>query len=180
MDFSFGDGQMQTDNNNGAGNVNNTKNNVTNITNQTVAPDDDTTNLDDINNGDNSNNNDDKGNNNNDDKGNNKGNNDGNDKSTDNDDSELSQGDVVEIGNNSYTVDDKGNLVDASGNIFKEAKDVKSFLEGLDKVDNNTEELNIQSIQNAIGITVTDENDKPVEFENTVEGIKSYLDTEEK
>ena len=32
MDFSFGDGQMQTDNNNGAGNVNNTKNNVTNIT----------------------------------------------------------------------------------------------------------------------------------------------------
>lgn len=175
MDFSFGDGQMQTDNNNGAGDVNNTKNNVTNITNQTVAPDDDTTNLDDINNGDNSNNNDDKGNNNNDDKGNDKGNNDGNDKSTDNDDSELSQGDVVEIGNNSYTVDDKGNLVDASGNIFKEAKDVKSFLEGLDKVDDDTEELNIQSIQNAIGITVTDENDKPVEFENTVEGIKSYM-----
>lgn len=157
MDFSFGDGQMQTDNNNGAGNVNNTKNNVTNITNQTVAPDDDTTNLDDINDGDNSNNNDDKGNNNNDDKGNDKGNNDGNDKSTDNDDSELSQGDVVEIGNNSYTVDDKGNLIDASGNIFKEAKDVKSFLEGLDKVDDDTEELNIQSIQNAIGITVTDE-----------------------
>ena len=140
-----------------------------NITNQTVAPDDDTTDLDDINDGDNSNNNDDKGNNNNDDKGNDKGNNDCNDKSTDNDDSELSQGDVVEIGNNSYTVDDKGNLVDASGNIFKEAKDVKSFLEELDKVDNNTEALNIQSIQNAIGITVTDENDKPVEFENTVE-----------
>ena len=151
--------------------MNNTRNDVTNITNQTVAPDDDTTNLDDVNNGDNSNNNNDKGNNNDDDKGNDGGDN----KSTNNDDSELSQGDVVEIGNNSYTVDDKGNLVDASGNIFKEAKDVKSFLEGLDKVDNNTEELNIQSIQNAIGITVTDENDKPVEFENTVEGIKSYM-----
>lgn len=175
MDFSFGDGQLQTDNNSSTANVNNTRNDVTNITNQTVAPDDDTTNLDDVNNGDNSNTNNVNNNNNKNDKGNNKGDDKGGDKDSDTNDSELSQGDVVEIGNNSYTVDDKGNLVDASGNIFKEAKDVKSFLEGLDKIDDVSNELSIQNIQDAIGITVTDENDKPIEFENTVEGIKSYM-----
>lgn len=175
MDFSFGDGQLQTGDNSSTANVNNTRNDVTNITNQTVSPDDDTTNLDDVNNGDNGNTNDVNNNNNKNDKGNDKGDDKGGNKDSDTNDSELSQGDVVEIGNNSYTVDDKGNLIDASGNIFKEAKDVKSFLEGLDKIDDVSNELNIQNIQDAIGITVTDENDKPIEFENTVEGIKSYM-----
>lgn len=110
-------------------------------------------------NGDNNDNNDDKG----DDKG---------------DKIDLSEGQVIEIGDDSYTVDKEGNLVDKDGNIFKEAKDVQDFLKEfeVDDTDSN-EELNIDNIQKALGIELTDDNDKPIQFENTVEGVKSYVNS---
>lgn len=91
---------------------------------------------------------------------------------------DLSEGQVVEIGEDSYTVDKEGNLVDKDGNIFKEAKDVQDFLKGfeVDDTDSN-EELNIDNIQKALGIELTDDNDKPIQFENTVEGVKSYVNS---
>ena len=94
------------------------------------------------------------------------------------DELDLSEGQVVEIGDDSYTVDKEGNLVDKDGNIFKEAKDVKDFLKGFE-VDNtdSDEELNIDNIQKALGIELTDDNDKPIQFENTVEGVKSYVNS---
>ena len=36
----------------------------------------------------------------------------------------LEAGSSLEIGDEKYTVDDKGNVLDANGNIYKEAKDV--------------------------------------------------------
>ena len=91
---------------------------------------------------------------------------------------DLSEGQVVEIGEDSYTVDKEGNLVDKDGNIFKEAKDVQDFLKEfeVDDTDSN-EELNIDNIQKALGIELTDDNDKPIQFENTVEGVKSYVNS---
>ena len=101
------------------------------------------------------------------------------DKDDDKDDKlDLSEGQVVEIGDDSYTVDKEGNLVDKDGNIFKEAKDVQDFLKGFE-VDNtdSDEELNIENIQKALGVELTDDNDKPIQFENTVEGVKSYVNS---
>lgn len=91
---------------------------------------------------------------------------------------DLSEGQVIEIGDDSYTVDKEGNLVDKDGNIFKEAKDVQEFLKEfeVDDTDSN-EELNIDNIQKALGIELTDDNDKPIQFENTVEGVKSYINS---
>lgn len=91
---------------------------------------------------------------------------------------DLSEGQVVEIGDDSYTVDKEGNLVDKDGNIFKEAKDVQDFLKEfeVDYTDSD-EELNIDNIQKALGIELTDDNDKPIQFENTVEGVKSYVNS---
>lgn len=109
-------------------------------------------------------------------KGSNGGNNgDGGDKD---DKVDLSEGQVIEIGDDSYTVDKEGNLVDKDGNIFKEAKDVQEFLKGFD-VDNSDsdEELNIDNIQKALGIELTDDNDQPIQFENTIEGVKSYVNS---
>lgn len=123
--------------------------------------------LDDLNNDDGSN---DKGG----------GTDDGNKGKEDNKDDklDLSEGQVVEIGDDSYTVDKEGNLVDKDGNIFKEAKDVQDFLKEfeLDNTDSD-EELNIDNIQKALGIELTDDNDKPIQFENTVEGVKSYVNS---
>lgn len=91
---------------------------------------------------------------------------------------DLSEGQIIEIGDDSYTVDKEGNLVDKDGNIFKEAKDVQDFLKEfeVDDTDSN-EELNIDNIQKALGIELTDDNDKPIQFENTVEGVKSYVNS---
>ena len=91
---------------------------------------------------------------------------------------ELSEGQIIEIGEDSYTVDKDGNLLDKDGNVFKEAKDVQDYLKQFE-VDNNDseDEINIQTIQKALGIELTDDEDKPIEFENSIEGVKSYINS---
>lgn len=93
------------------------------------------------------------------------------------DKSSLQTGTTIEIGSDTYTVDDSGNVVDKNGNIYKEAKDVKSWLDSFDEIDENTNDVNIESIQKAVGIEITDDEDKPIKFDNTVDGIKAYIDS---
>lgn len=106
---------------------------------------------------------------------------DNNDNQNDNADSstgELSEGDTIEFDGVTYIVDKDGNLVDNKGNIFKEAKDVKSWIASMDVADDkNNDELNLTSIQEALGVTVTDDKGNPVEFTNDAEGIKSYVNS---
>lgn len=104
-------------------------------------------------------------------------------KETDGDDQnsstgELSTGDTVEVDGVVYTVAENGDLVDSKGTIFKEAKDVDEWLKSVEVEDgSNSGEVDLASIQAAIGITVTDENGKPVEFTNDAAGVKSYVDS---
>lgn len=91
---------------------------------------------------------------------------------------ELTEGDSIEFEGVTYTVDATGNLVDDKGNIFKEAKDVKSWISSMDvSNDQNDSDFNLNSIQEALGITVTDDNGNPVEFTNDAEGVKSYVNS---
>lgn len=92
-------------------------------------------------------------------------------------DETLEAGTVIEVGEEKYTVDANGNLVDKDNNIFKEAKDVKAWLAEFDKIeDTDKDAISISSIQEAVGIEITDDNDKPIEYENTPEGVKAYID----
>lgn len=90
----------------------------------------------------------------------------------------LQAGTSIEVGDETYTVDEAGNVIDKNGNIFKEAKDVKEWLNSFDKVDNTEKEdtISIDSIREAVGIEITDDNDKPIDFENSPAGIKAYID----
>lgn len=88
--------------------------------------------------------------------------------------SDLVSGSVIEVGDSKYTVDDSGNLIDKDGSIFKEAKDVADWLKEFDTVEDSNE-ISIDSIKDIIGIDITDENEKPVEFENNAEGVKKYF-----
>lgn len=89
---------------------------------------------------------------------------------------ELEPGTKLSVGENEYTVNETGNLVDKDGNIFKQAAEVKDWLKEFEKVDDTDKnEISINTIQDAIGIEITDDNDKPIEFDNTPEGIKSYI-----
>lgn len=89
----------------------------------------------------------------------------------------IEPGTVLDIDDKKYTIDDNGNIVDENGNIFKEAKDVKDFINSFTVNDDNSEnEISIDSIRKLFDVEVVDENDKPIEFENTPNGIKSYID----
>lgn len=89
----------------------------------------------------------------------------------------LEEGTTLEIGDTKYTVDKDGNVVDSNGNIFKEASQVSEWMKEFENVEENTSDISIDSIKAAIGIEITDDNDKPIVFDNTVEGIKSYVDS---
>lgn len=93
-----------------------------------------------------------------------------------NSDTTLQPGTSIEVGNETYTVDDFGNVIDKNGNVFKEAKDVKQWLASYDDVTEDYKEgITIDSIREAVGIEITDDNDNPVAFENTPNGIKEYI-----
>lgn len=90
---------------------------------------------------------------------------------------QLNIGDSVEVDGIKYTVANNGNLVDEKGNVFKEAKDVQDWLKSVSVEEATEDGINISSIQEALGVTVTDENGQPVEFTNDAAGVKSYVDS---
>lgn len=91
---------------------------------------------------------------------------------------ELNVGDQIEVDGITYTVAKNGDLVDDKGSIFKEAKDVAEWLKSVNVEDNEDGQgLTLSSIQNEIGIAITDENGNEVEFTNDAAGVKSYIDS---
>ena len=91
---------------------------------------------------------------------------------------DLNVGDQIEVDGTTYTVAKNGDLVDDKGSIFKEAKDVAEWLKSVNVEDTEDEQgLTLSSIQNEIGIAITDENGNEVEFTNDAAGVKSYIDS---
>lgn len=90
---------------------------------------------------------------------------------------ELEAGTEIQVGDETYTVDENGNVIDKDGNIYKESKDVKAWIDSFEQEENsNEDELTIENIQKLVGFTVTDDNDKEIQFENTPQGVKSYIE----
>lgn len=112
---------------------------------------------------------------NNDDNNNNNDNNNGDDTHST---GELNVGDQIEVDGVTYTVSKNGDVVDAEGNVFKAAADVAEWLKTVDvKDDDDNDKLSLSSIQEAVGITINDENGNPVEFTEDANGVKSYIDS---
>lgn len=89
----------------------------------------------------------------------------------------IEEGTTIEVGDDVYTADSNGNLIDKDGKVFKKSDEVKAWLEQMEVEDDSDKDvLSINSIQKLVGFEVTDENNKPVEFENTSAGVKAYLD----
>lgn len=89
---------------------------------------------------------------------------------------DIEVGTVIEFDNTSYTIDANGNLVDANGAIFKEAKDVDSFIKEYGPESDDVQEKGtIDAIRDAVGIDLFDEEGNPVQFDDTPEGIAAYV-----
>ena len=181
MDLDFGYNQNGNGDGAGSGNGNDGNGNVTNLNTGNIDHDPNGVPADDLNSGNstgdegknkpNNTNKDGDGN------SNKEGNKDGNGNSNTTEEP-LQAGTSIEVGDETYTVDEAGNVLDKNGNIFKEAKDVKEWLDSFDKVDaaDGEDTISIDSIREAVGIEITDDNDEPIEFENSPAGIKAYID----
>ena len=86
---------------------------------------------------------------------------------------ELVAGDNVEFEGATYTVAENGDLVDKDGKVFKEAKDVKEWMESLQEETDDT--ISLETIQDAFGQTIVGEDGKPVEFTNDAAGVQAYV-----
>lgn len=86
---------------------------------------------------------------------------------------ELEVGDNVEFEGETYTVAENGDLVDKDGKVFKEAKDVKEWIESLQEETDDT--ISLETIQDAFGQTIVGEDGKPVEFTNDAAGVQAYV-----
>ena len=106
-------------------------------------------------------------------------NNNSNDDNGNNDDNsstgELNVGDQLEVDGITYTVAKNGDLVDDKGNVFKESKDVAEWLKSVNVEDENTASFDINSLNEELGVNITDEEGNNVVFDNTVDGVKSYI-----
>lgn len=89
----------------------------------------------------------------------------------------LTVGDQIEYNGNTYTIVDNGDLVDEKGNVFKEASSVQQWLEENDIVENEEGTFDIAELQREVGVEIKDENGNAVEFENTSNGVKQYVNS---
>ena len=91
---------------------------------------------------------------------------------------ELNVGDQLEVDGVTYTVAQNGDLVDDKGNVFKEAKDIADWLKSVNLENNEPDSsITLASIQESLGVTITDENGKPVSFTDDAAGVKAYVDS---
>lgn len=94
--------------------------------------------------------------------------------------STLEAGTTIDTPDGTLIVDAQGNLVDKDGNIFKTKDEANDYLNQFESdVDDGgqEEELSIKTIQEAIGVDVVDDKGKKIKFDNTAEGIKSYVNS---
>ncbi|UVM83300.1 MAG: hypothetical protein [Bacteriophage sp.] len=89
---------------------------------------------------------------------------------------DLEEGTIIEDGDNKYTVDKDGNLIDNKGNIFKAKNEVAAYLKEFEVEDtSNEDKIDVKSIQELVGVSVTSEDGNPVTFDNTPQGVASYV-----
>lgn len=94
----------------------------------------------------------------------------------------LEVGTELEFDGQHYKVAENGDIVDDKGTVFKVAAQVEEWLKTVQTEEEKNENENdnvfdVKKLQDAIGVEVTDDKGNAVEFENSVDGIKSYVDS---
>lgn len=86
---------------------------------------------------------------------------------------ELTPGTRLEIDGEEYIVAENGDIVDKNNKVVKPAAEVKDWLASFEQQENNA--LDINAIQESVGVEVTDDKGKPIEYTNDAEGVKAYV-----
>lgn len=172
VDFGFGGGSSGDSAGATGGQASGDVNDINNGGNTLTPPD-----INDDNNGNSNDNNgagDTNGNNGTGNEGNGDNSNDGNSNTIPHD---YEAGTEIEVDGSTYSVAENGDILDKDGNVFKEAKDVKEWIASFEVDGINPDEINIENLQKTFDVELTDENGKPIEFENTPDGVKAYVES---
>lgn len=89
---------------------------------------------------------------------------------------EYAVGTTLELDGSKYTINETGDVVDSEGNVFKKADEVSDWVKSFEvSEEDNEKEITIPNIAKALDLEIVDEEGKPVEYENTPEGIKAFV-----
>lgn len=84
-------------------------------------------------------------------------------------------GTEIEVDGSTYTIAENGDVIDKDGNVYKQAKDVKDWIASFEVSNTDPGEISIENLQRVFDVELTDENGKPVTFENTPEGVHAFV-----
>lgn len=86
---------------------------------------------------------------------------------------ELTEGMEIETPDGVLTFKD-GTLVNDKGEVFKNADEVKDYINQFNSAD-ETDVLNLASLQSILGVDVTGEDGKAIEFTDDADGLNAYV-----
>lgn len=89
---------------------------------------------------------------------------------------EYKAGTNFEVDDTTYTVNESGDVVDKDGKVFKTAAEVADWVKTFEVSEEDSDkDLNVANIAKALDLEIVDEEGKPVEYENTPEGVKAFV-----
>ena len=86
----------------------------------------------------------------------------------------LQEGDTVNIDGVAYTINNNGDAVAEDGTVFRTAAELKELIENNQA---NEEPTQLELLQEKYGNDYVDADGNPITFDNTPEGINSYIET---
>lgn len=89
---------------------------------------------------------------------------------------EYVPGTELEVDGTTYTINDKGDVIDSNGNVFKKAEEVSKWIKTFNVTEEEQgKELTVENVAKALDLEIIDEENKPVKYENTPEGMKAFV-----
>ena len=86
-------------------------------------------------------------------------------------------GTTLELDGSKYTINETGDVVDSEGNVFKKADEVSDWVKSFEVSEEDSEkEITIPNLAKALDLEIIDESGNLVEYENTPDGIKAFVE----
>ena len=89
---------------------------------------------------------------------------------------EYKVGTTFEVEDTKYTINETGDVVNDKGEVFKKADEVADWIKSFEVSEEDSDkDLNVANIAKALDLEIIDEEGKPVEYENTPEGVTAFV-----
>ena len=89
---------------------------------------------------------------------------------------DYAEGTTLEVDGQNYKINNTGDVVDEQGNIIKPAAEVSEWIKSFEVSEEDTDkEISIEKISKALDLEIVGDDGKPIEYENTPDGIKAFV-----